>query len=41
MKEYIKFGFGFYFGYEIAKTLNEIAGETYKLLKNRVKNGSC
>ena len=39
MKEYIKFGFGFFFGYELAKTLNEIAGETYLLIKKRIEKG--
>lgn len=37
----IKFGFGFYVGYEIAKNLDDIAGTLYKAFKNRVQNGSC
>lgn len=41
MIEYIKFGFGFYFGYELAKALNEVAGEVYKVAKKRIKTGSC
>ena len=39
MKEYIKLGFGFFIGYEVAKTLNEAAGEVYTIIKNRIKNG--
>ena len=39
MREYIKFGFGFFIGYEIAKTLNEIAGESIKLFKQRLERG--
>ncbi len=35
----IKIGFGFFIGYEVAKNLNEIAGETYQILKKRVKQG--
>ena len=40
LKDCIKFGFGFYFGYEIAKALNEIAGETAILLKKRIEKGT-
>lgn len=40
MKDYIKFGIGFYIGYEVAKTLNSIAGEVYTIAKKRIKNGS-
>ena len=40
MKEYIKLGFGFFIGYELAKTLNEIGGEVITLFKKRVKTGS-
>ena len=39
MKEYFKFGFGFYFGYEIAKQLNKTAGEIYVLIKERINKG--
>lgn len=35
----IRLGFGFFFGYEIAKNLNEIAGEIYTVLKKRIKQG--
>lgn len=35
----IKLGFGFFIGYEVAKNCNEIAGELYKVFKNRIKNG--
>lgn len=35
----IKFGFGIFIGYEVAKNLNEIAGEVYILLKKRIKKG--
>ena len=41
MKEYIKFGFGFFIGYELAKTANEIGGEVCKILKKRIKEGTC
>ena len=35
----IKLGFGFFIGYEVAKNLNEIAGEVYKVAKERdIKN---
>ena len=40
MKEYIKCGFGLYFGYRLAKMTNEIAGEVWVLLKKRIKDGS-
>lgn len=40
MKEYFKFGFGFYFGYEVAKVFNKVAGEVYIMLKKRIKTGS-
>lgn len=39
MKEYFKFGFGFFFGYEVAKKLNEIAGETWLIIKKRLEQG--
>lgn len=39
MKEYLKFGFGFYFGYEIAKQLNKTAGEIYTIFKERIEKG--
>lgn len=35
----IKLGVGFFIGYEVAKNLNEIAGETYKIVKERIKKG--
>lgn len=35
----IKLGFGFFIGYKVADTLNEIAGETYKMFKERVEKG--
>lgn len=37
--EYVKLGFGFYIGYEIAKALNETSGEAYSLLKKRIEKG--
>lgn len=37
--DYIKLGFGFFIGYEVAKNLNEIAGEIYKVAKERIKKG--
>lgn len=37
----IKIGAGFFIGYEVAKNLNEIAGEVYKILKERIKKGTC
>lgn len=33
----IKFGFGFYIGYELAKTIYKVLGETYILLKEKDK----
>lgn len=39
MKEYIKFGMGFFVGYELAKAINEIAGEVYTIVKDRIKKG--
>lgn len=41
MKEYVKFGFGFFIGYEVAKTLNETLGEIWPIIKKRIKEGSC
>lgn len=35
----IKLGFGFFIGYEVTKNLNEIAGEVYKVAKERIKKG--
>lgn len=37
----IKLGFGFYVGYEIASKCNEILGEIYPIIKERLKNGYC
>lgn len=37
----IKLGFGFYIGYELAKNLDDIFGTVYKMLKERVNNGTC
>ena len=34
-----KFGFGFFFGYEVAKNLNDLAGTIYLLFKKRIKQG--
>lgn len=39
MKEYFKFGFGFFIGYEVAKKLNQIAGETWIIVKKRIEKG--
>lgn len=39
MKEYFKFGFGFFIGYEVAKKLNEIAGEAWLMAKKRIEKG--
>ena len=41
MKEFIKFGFGFYIGYEMAKVTKEIVTEAIDILKKRVKDGTC
>lgn len=35
LKDYIKFGFGFYIGYEIARNLDSLGGEIFKMIKNR------
>lgn len=35
----IKVGAGFFIGYEIAKNLNEVAGEVYKVVKERITKG--
>lgn len=35
----IKIGVGFFIGYEIAKNTNEIAGEVYNIVKERIKKG--
>lgn len=35
----IKIGFGFFIGYETAKTLNEILGEVYPAFKKRIQKG--
>ena len=35
----IKLGCGFFIGYEVAKNLNEIAGEVYKVAKERITKG--
>lgn len=35
----IKVGAGFLLGYKLAEKGNEIAGETYKILKDRIKKG--
>ncbi len=39
LKDYIKLGFGFFIGYEVAKKLNEIAGEIYVIAKERITKG--
>lgn len=39
LTEYIKLGFGFFFGYKLGEVVNEIAGETYKILKERIEKG--
>lgn len=41
LKDYIKAGFGFYIGYEIAKSLDDVGGEIFKLIKKRIKDGHC
>lgn len=41
IRDGIKFGFGFFIGYEIAKNLDELAAEVYKIIKKRIKNGYC
>lgn len=41
MMDYVKFGFGFFIGYETAKTLNEIVGEIYPVIKAKFKKGYC
>lgn len=35
----IKIGFGFFIGYEVAKNLNDISGQVYKMFKKRIKDG--
>ncbi len=35
----IKLGFGFFIGYEVAKKLNEVAGEIYTVAKERITKG--
>ena len=35
----IKIGFGFYIGYEIAKSLDKPFRESCKLFRDRIKNG--
>lgn len=39
IKDGIKFGFGFYIGYEIARNLDSLAAEVYKMIKNRIEKG--
>ena len=39
--DYVKFGFGFYVGYESAKKVVSIGKELYPLLKDRIKKGYC
>lgn len=35
----VKIGAGFFLGYKLAKHANEIAGEVYKMAKERIKKG--
>lgn len=37
--DYVKFGFGFYIGYETAKELSEKVKEIYPIVKDRFKKG--
>lgn len=37
----IKFGFGFYVGYETAKEISKVVKEVYPILKKRIKEGHC
>lgn len=39
--EYVKFGFGFYVGYEVGKKLTEVVKEVYPVIKERFKKGYC
>ena len=39
IKDGIKLGFGFYIGYEIARNLDNLAAEVYKLIKKRIERG--
>lgn len=35
----IKFGFGFYIGYELAKSINDNLKEMYPVIKARIEKG--
>lgn len=39
MKEYVKFGFGFFIGYELARSINEWGSNAIKVLVERIKKG--
>lgn len=39
--ECIKFGIGFFIGYEFAKVANEVAKEAYVIARKRIKDGAC
>ena len=41
LTDYIKFGFGFYIGYEAAKKFTNVVKETYPVVKERFKKGYC
>lgn len=37
--DYIKFGFGFYIGYETAKKVKDVVKETYPVVIEKFKKG--
>lgn len=39
--DYVKFGFGFYIGYETAKEISKVVKEMYPVVKDRIKKGYC
>ena len=41
LRDYIKLGFGFYIGYELARNMDDLAAEVYKIVKKRIKDGYC
>lgn len=39
LTECIKFGFGFFIGYELARNLNDVSADAIKVLVERIKKG--
>lgn len=37
--DYVKLGFGFYVGYELAKAARDVAGDVVDVIKKRIRNG--